>query len=161
MDNSPEKYVNRMLEATNNKYRLLDEILIMTKEQALHMNEEGIGALEKIMADKQLKIDEINKLDDQFNVYFQRMKIELKVKSLDEIQSLPVEGALELKESVKKVMGLLKEISEVEKKNNEGVKKLLSGISSEIKKLNVGKKVSVAYNPSNAQTSSYYIDKKK
>jgi hypothetical protein len=120
MNNSPEKYVDRMLEVTNNKYRLLDEILIMTKEQALHMNEEGIGALEKIMADKQLKIDEINKLDDQFNVYFQRMKIELKVKSLDEIQSLPVGGALELKESVKNVMGLLKEYPKLKRRTMKG-----------------------------------------
>lgn len=161
MDNSPEKYVDRMLEVTIKKHRLLSEILIMTKEQSDNVNEEGIGALEKLVADKQAKIDDINKLDEQFNVYFQRMKIELKVKNLDEIQNLSIKGVKELKESIGGVMGLLKEISEMEKKNNEGAKKLLSGISSEIKKLNVGKKASMAYNPSKNQSTPYFIDKKK
>jgi hypothetical protein len=58
-------------------------------------------------------------------------------------------------------MRLLGEISQLEKRNNEGAKALLSDISSEIRKINAGKKVNSAYNPTQIQTSSYFIDKKK
>jgi hypothetical protein len=161
MNSSLEKYVERMQEVTNNKYRLLNEILVMTREQSKTISEEGIGALEKLVSDKQIKIDAVNELDEQFDVYFQRMKIELKVKNLDEIRSPSIKGINELKESIADVMGLLRQISEIEKRNSDGAKKLLSGISSEIKKLNVGKKVSNAYKPVQNQASSYFIDKKK
>ncbi len=161
MDNSPDKYVEKMIKVTNNKYKLLQEVLAMTEEQFRSINEEGLEALEKLVAQKQIKIDDINKLDDEFNVYFHRLKFELKIKSLDELQGSDIRGAGDLKESVGKVIGILGEIFEVEKKNNDKAKMLLSEIGSEIKKLNVGKKINSVYRPGPVQAFSYFIDKKK
>jgi hypothetical protein len=161
MDTSPEKYVDRMREVTEKKYGLLEEMLDLTKEQAQSLTEDGLEKLGKLVDIKQAKIDHINKLDDEFNVYFHRLKSELKIRSLDELKDPAIGGVKELKESISNVMRLLGEISQLEKRNNEGAKALLSDISSEIRKINAGKKVNSAYNPTQIQTSSYFIDKKK
>lgn len=161
MDTSPGKYVERMREVTDKKYKLLEEMLDLTKEQSRSLTEDGVEKLGEIVDVKQAKIEDINKLDDEFNVYYHRLKSELKIRSLDELKSPDIVGVKELRESISNVMGLLGEITELEKRNNEGAKKLLSDIGSEIRKINAGKKVNSAYNPIQPQTASYFIDKKK
>lgn len=162
MDNSPDKYISRLWEASNKKYKLLKEMLSLTQAQTNVITEDKITNLESIIAEKQILIDEINKLDEEFNVYFQRLKQTLQISNLDDLKGHNITGVKELQETISTIMGLIKEISLIEKQNSVKANQLLQSFGEEIKRLNQSKKVSLVYNtPKITQSPSYFIDKKK
>lgn len=162
MDTSPEKYVERLIEISNRKYKLLQDMLALTGEQANAINESSIEGLEKLVDSKQAKINEIDKIDEEFNVYFQRLKQQLKIKSLDELSEPAIKGARELQGTVKRLVALMNEIFALEKQNNQKAKGLLDSLANEVKKLSQTKKVNLAYNHAGPKIlPSYFIDKKK
>lgn len=158
----PEEYFTRLTEITLKKYYLLEEILCMTKAQSETIKEDGIDKLGALIAGKQEKIDRIDKLDDQFDVYFKRLKQELGINNLAEVDGKNLTGAKGLQDITGKVLGLIKEIDVVEKSNNQKTVNLLNLFKSEIKALNQAKKVNNAYHPVAAtETPSYFINKKR
>ncbi len=158
---SPETYIERLLEITNSKYKCLQDMLELTKDQANVIDGDQIEKLEVILDDKQRIIEKVDKLDDEFEVYFHRLKSEAKIKSLEELNISEVKGLKELKKSVSNVMGILKELSDMDKSNGSRVKKVLENVGNELKNINVAKKVNSAYGSIPLQTESYFIDKKK
>lgn len=161
MDISPEKYVQRLNEILGKKLIFLKDILSLTRDQETSIGEENIDGLEKLIDAKQEKIDAIDKLDEEFSVYFQRLKTVLKVDSLSELNASGIAGAKELKLTVSEVVEVISAIEVLEKKNNVSAKKLLDSIGGEVRKLNQGIKFNRAYIPAPMQTTSYFIDKKK
>ncbi|KNY28609.1 flagellar protein FlgN [Pseudobacteroides cellulosolvens] len=160
-DKSPEAYIERLLEITDSKYTCLQEMLELTNEQANVIDGDQIARLEEIIDSKQKIIEKVDKLDDEFEVYFHRLKSEAGIKSVDELKTSEVKGLKELKKSVSNVMGILKELSDMEKSNGNKAKKVLGDIGNELKNINVAKKVNSAYGSIPLQTESYFIDKKK
>lgn len=159
---SPEDYVKRLIEISEKKHKLLQDLFVLTGEQAKNITEDGLEQLDKVIAAKQSIMGDIDKLDEEFNVYFLRLKQGLGIKSLSDLRVSAVNGMKELQDSVKNVMELIKQISELDAKNNEDAKKLLQHLGDEIKKINQGKKVNVAYKATPViQPTSYFIDKKK
>ncbi len=156
-----EEYISRLRENLTKKHRLLEEILELTRRQADSIIEDSIDNLGKLIDDKQIRIDAINKLDEDFNVYFQRLKRELKVNSLDELGKAGIKGAPELKAATAGILKLVGEISSMEKSNSDNARKLLKNLGDEVRKINQGKKVSSVYTPPPANIPSYYFDKKK
>ncbi|MCX7748490.1 MAG: flagellar protein FlgN [Clostridia bacterium] len=161
MENTPQKYIDRLREISGKKRLLLKDMVEITKKQSTAVHEDGIEELEKLVNQKQEIINSINETDDQFNVYFQRLKSELKVKSLDEIKKPGLNGVKELQEIIDSIMKMINEISTMEKQNSTKVKSLLDEFSEKIKKVSEGKKINSAYKPVVKQTASYFIDQKK
>lgn len=161
MDNSPEKYVSRLAECSDKKLKLLQDMLELTKAQAEVIDEDGLDMLQKLVSEKQIRIEEINRIDEEFEVYFQRLKQVLKVKNLDELKSSEIKGVKELQEAIGQVVKLISEISTLEKQNSEKANGLLSDIGNEIKKLSQGRRINSAYTSGPMQSPSYFIDKKK
>ena len=158
---SPEKYVGRLIDLLKKKHVLLHSLLSLTQSQSDQINEESIEILQRLIDEKQLVIDDINKLDDEFNVYFSRLKSTLKINSLDELNAAGLDGARHLKEITAGIINLIKEISQLEKDNNEKSTELLNYLGGEIKKINQGKKMNNSYTSRPINTTAYYIDKKK
>lgn len=126
------------------------------------INIEGMDGLKKLISDKQVKIDEINKIDEEFGVYFARLKQKLGINKLEEIKSSDLKGAKELQQTIGQIMELLKEINELEKHNNEKAKGFLNDLGAKIRQIKEGKKLSNAYSPGTGlRQPSYFIDKKK
>jgi len=161
MDNTPDKYVERLLELSKKKHEFLLQMLALTRRQTESMFEDGIEDLQKLIDEKQIRINEIDKIDENFNVYFQRLKQVVNVKDLDELKDSKIVGIKELKEIVSKVMQLINIIIEIEKQNSNKSKELLSHLGNEIKKLNQNKKMASAYMPEPGKPPSYFLDKKK
>jgi len=161
MDASHEKYMERLAGLLDKKQGLLQEILDLTGRQTGAVEGEDLEKLQKLIEDKQARIDAIDRLDEEFNVYFQRMKSALKVKSLAGLDASGTPGAARLKEATAGILKLISAISDIEKVNNEKSKKLLDSMGSEIKKLNQGRRVNSAYAPAPFKPPSYFIDKKK
>lgn len=162
MDGTPERYIERLTEISNKKYKSLQDMFLLTMAQSEAINEDGLEGLQKLLDDKQSKIEEINKADEDFNVYYTRLKQTMGINSLAEINTPGIKGVKELQQLIGQIMDLLKEISEIEKQNSDKAKNLLNGLGSKIKEISQGKKVSSAYNSSPAAIPpSYFIDKKK
>lgn len=161
MDTSTEKYMERLIDILKKKHVMLRAILSLTQAQSAQMNEDGIEKLQKLIDEKQHVIDDINKLDEEFSVYFTRLKTTLKIKSLDELNASGIEGAKHLKEITAGILNLITEISGIEKTNNKKSEELLNELGSEIRKINQGKKVNSTYTAKPVNTASYFIDKKK
>lgn len=161
MDTKPEKYVRKLIEVSNRKYKLLLGMLNMTEKMAKALEEENLDDLDNFINEKQKIISEIDKSDKEFEVYFKRLKFELGVEKLEDLKNPQVDGIKELKEIVSKIMNLITKISELDKKNTERAEKSLNDLGNEIKKLNQGKKMFFAYNLISANPSSIFFDKKK
>ena len=157
----PSDYVQRLIEASNKKYILIQEMFVLTKNQTNLIEEDSISEFEKLVDEKQDKINEINKIDEEFNVYFQRLKQVLKISSLDDLVNPDIKGVKQLKDVVSNIMSVLKEISNIEKLNSIKAEQLLKQFGEDITKLNLRKKANLGYQPDPMEKPpSYFIDKK-
>jgi GTPase involved in cell partitioning and DNA repair len=157
-----EEYIERLGNCLESKLLLLEEILEITEIQKCFLDKEDFESLNPFSDKKQEKIDEIDKLDNEFEVYFKRLKTNLKVKSLDEIDPHRLKGAKELKQNVEEVYSFLKKISEIEKENKEKADSALNELKESIYKVKASKKANSAYlGNKNFETESYFIDSKK
>lgn len=155
-------YVRKMIELSAKKHSLLEDMLALTQAQSNTITEDGIENLHKLIAEKQAKIEDINKLDEEFGACFNKLKQELGIESLDEVKGADIPGIKDLQDVVGRIMELLKEISRIESENNENAKKLLDDLSSKIKMINQGKTANTAYGKlASMPPPSYFVDSKK
>jgi uncharacterized phage infection (PIP) family protein YhgE len=162
MDASPKLCIQRVLEASNKKYSYLKELILLTRAQTEAISEEGMEGLEKLIDEKQVRIDEINKLDRDFRVYVDLLKQKLGVNKLDEINNPGLIGLKELKQITGQIVELINEISALEKENNEKAKNLLDDLGAKIRQIREGKKLNNVYNAGTGVIPpAYFVDKKK
>ncbi|HOM01290.1 MAG TPA: flagellar export chaperone FlgN [Acetivibrio sp.] len=162
MINTPEGYIQTLVQISEKKLNCLKNILSLTMTQNETINEEGMDGLQNLIDEKQAKIDEINRLDDEFNACFTAFKQKLGISSLDEAGRLGVKGAKELQDIVVKIVELLREISEAEKKNKEKADNLLNYLGAKIREIREGRRISSAYSSAaSVSPPSYFFDKKK
>ena len=156
-----DDYMQRLIRILSEKINLLKQILDLTNTQSLAIEDEDIGKLESLVAEKQKKIDEVDRLDKEFDVFFLRLKSVLNIKSMDELKAGEVPGAFKLLKAVEEVVAIVEKISEMEARNNKKAKNLLYRLGEEIKKINQRKKANQAYAPGHAKPQAHFIDKKK
>ncbi len=161
MEITPEKYVARMVELSDKKIKLLQDMLSFTHSQSKAINEGGIDNLNTIIEQKQGVIEAIDKIDEEFNVYFQRFKQVMKIDSLDELKGTEIEGLKELQKVVREILRTTNSIRDIEVKNSADGKMFLEKMRSEINTINQAKKASSAYVSKYNEPPSYFIDKKK
>jgi len=156
-----DDYIKELIRILNKKMNLLEQIFDLTNSQSPAIDDEDIGRLESLVAEKQDRIDAINKLDEEFDAYFTRLKSLLNIKRMDELKTDEIPGAAELKQVVGKAAAIARKISEVEAKNNEKAKALLNKLGEEIKGINRMKKANQAYASGPSKPQAHFIDKKK
>ncbi len=166
MNIAPEKYIERLNELLLKKKALLSEILTLTQTQTGVITEEGLDSLNELINNKQLKIDSIDKLNEEFEIYYSRFKAALGISNLEQLDAAGLGGAAStgarrLKGLTAEIMDLIRQISEIEKVNSKKSNELREQLGKELKKINQGKKVNNAYNPEPYNTPSYFLDKKK
>ena len=162
MDASPEVCIQKVIEASNKKYISLKELVLLTRAQTEAISEESMDGLEKLIGKKQVIIDEINKVDQDFGEYVDLLKQKLGVSRLDEIKSPNLTGLKELKQITGQIMELLNEINALEKHNNEKAKNLLDDLGAKIRQIREGEKLNNVYNAgAGIIPPAYFVDKKK
>lgn len=161
MEASIEKYIDRLIGILSKKKGLLEDILSLTEAQTNAISEDSIDVLDNLIDHKQLKIYDINKLDEEFEVYFSRLKSTQRISSLNELDMTAIAGAKELKAITAEIVQIISNISSLEKQNSKKSNELLGQLGGEIKKINQNIKVNNVYSPNQAKAPSYFIDKKK
>ena len=143
------------------KKEYLSEILLLTTKQVSALEEANWMSFKACLLISK-KIDEINRGDEDFSMCFTGLKRVLGIKNLDDPKVVQIEGIGELKKLTSQIMGLLGEIGEKEKQNIAKSQGLLKEFGSGVKKINEGRKASIAYSPDISNDSqAYYIDKRK
>lgn len=161
MDTSVGKYFDRMTEILKKKELLLKDMLYLTESQTNAIQSEDLDLLKKYIDKKQQKIDAINKLDNEFEIYFERLKAASSVKKLEDLDVSEFPGAKGLKEATAGILAMAGRISETEKINSQKSTELKKKLGEQISKVKQTKKINNAYNPVSPTVPSYYIDKKK
>jgi len=161
METSVNYIIQEMKAISESKIECLINILDITKKQSTAIDNEDIDGLQSFVASKQKLIDSINKLDNEFQSKYLKLKDSLGIKSLENIDMSSYQGVDELKAVVGKIVDILNEISDIEKLNAKNAKVLLDRYAADIKNLSNGRKITSAYNPAPLNVPSYYIDKKK
>ncbi|NSW90485.1 MAG: flagellar protein FlgN [Firmicutes bacterium] len=156
-----EEYIKEMIEILWKKYALLRDILDLTSSQTNAITNEELEILEKLVQEKQTRIDSIEPLDKRFSALFLELKEKLKIKSIEQLGNRNLHGARDLKEVTSKVLEIIAEIGVIEKQNNEIMLKLMDKSKKQIKNIIHGRKALSAYTSSSLNSLSYYIDKKK
>ncbi|HOJ11383.1 MAG TPA: flagellar export chaperone FlgN [Clostridiales bacterium] len=177
-----EEYINQLDDLLEEKYESLIEILSLTRLQSDALEKEDVAALEKLVEEKQVKINKINLLDEKFSRIFEQVKRQFAIDRIDEldeskelnitgaknlnitgVKSLNITGVKSLKGKTSKILDIINnEISVLEKKNNESILELMNRYKMEFKNIVSGKKALSAYNNNfSTHTPSFYIDKKK
>lgn len=157
-----EKHFEKLVEVSREKQIKLEELLFLTNAQSKAIEEEGIENIEKLLNDKQKKIEEINKNDEEFYVYYEKIKEMYSIKNIKNLEASNIKGVRELQEVIGNIKKTIQQISELEKENNEKVKKILKDLGEKIRKINQGKKASNVYSSDSETNSvSYFIDQKK
>lgn len=157
----PKDYIQRLNEISIKKSALIEELRLFTQNQNEAIRTGRYDDLERLLDDRKLRMDAVDKLDEQFLVYFSRLKSILSIGSLEELPRYNLPGTAELKSSVIKISECLKEIKIVEDENISLIKGELSETKNNIDRSNTFKRVSGAYYPEKNEVPSYYFDKKK
>lgn len=157
----PREYISRLNEILVKKQGLLEEIFDFTRQQKEALSEDNMNEMEILLAKKQVRMDAVDKLDQQFMVYMQGLKRTAGVKSLDELPAGQIPGAAELKQNTARVLELLREIKTVDDENTAFAHKKMADIKGKMVKSNNFKKVSAAYFGAGHGMVNSYFDKKK
>lgn len=164
-----QTYLGRLIEVSKKKYALLEQMLqsYLQQEEDLKRvhdaeNDTSAGRQEELVDKRQELITAVDKLDEEFHVYTERLKHTLGIQSLDELSRFPVEGRVELKELVGRISGLLEELVDRHHKTEQHLGEKVRSAGEKNILIGRTKHASMAYQPGNSQqSSSVYFDKKK
>lgn len=155
-----DEFIDKLIEISKKKETLLLDIKILSDRQEKAVADEQLEILQKLIGKKQKRIEIINKLDDEFENYFEKFKEKYK---FGDIQDLIKSNSVELKklkEVITSIVGITKDIQDKDNKNRHKANELLKFFEVELKTANAGKKINNAYNAYSNKATAYFIDKK-
>lgn len=156
------EYIQKLTGISMQKLNSMNEILELTKKQENVITEDSLNNMQEIINQKQALIDSINKLDENFDVYYTRLKSVLGVTNLEHVPASQVPGVVELKKIINSIFHIMEQIQKLEKENKDKADELLNNLGQQIKKVNQNKLINNSYNGIYKQPqTSYYFDTKK
>lgn len=153
--------VSNLHQLIDKKIELFMEIKRLTFVQKEDIEKNEADNIEGLVAQKQAVINRIDEIDKAFSQQFELLKKQLGLASLEDadIKRYPELG--DLKEKVRRILTLAKEIMAVEQENKENINVIFNNLKTELRKINIGKKSLRAYEPPVVNNDGIYIDKKK
>ncbi len=159
---TPEQYIQKLTELSLKKSENMKEILNITKKQSEVITEDSINELQNLIDLKQKLIDEINELDDAFEVYYSRLKSVLGIESMEEVSILKYREAMQLQQTIRRIFATTKEIQVAENENNMKARSVLDSLGGQIRQVKQGKIANNGYNiGGKLPQQSFYFDTKK
>ena len=156
-----EDYIQRLIDISSKKMALMDEILLFTKSQNEVIKGQRFDEMDQLLKERQKRMDAVDKLDEQFVVYSERLKEILSLSSLEELPKHDLPGTAELKRVVDSISQILRKTKEIDDENTALVKDEMKVTQGQIKNANNHKLVTGAYYPNQNSGQSYFFDKKK
>lgn len=164
-----QTYVGRLVEVSTKKYALLEQMLqsYLLQEEDLKADSaesktEDVNMQEVLVDKRQILMESIDKLDEEFHVYSERLKNTLGIQSLDELSRFNVEGRKELKDITLRITRMLEELMDRHNKTKQHLSEKVQRAGEKNILIGKTKQASQAYQPGpSMQSPSVYFDKKK
>lgn len=137
--------IKELVDFSKTKLSLVKEILEITKKQSECINNSDMKRLQSYTDIKQKKIDEINKIDSIFVEKYEKLKKINKIDSIETINVKEYPHLKQLKETINKILLILKEVQAIETNNNEKIKNEFNSLKLKLKNVRQGKKIVKGY----------------
>jgi len=154
-----EAQIQMLINCLEDKLDLLNELIKFTKQQRKLIEEENIDKLERILESKQVRMDRINKIDNEFIKNYESIKENYDIADIGEL-TVDRLYLKELKEKTKDVSDRLEEIYKLDKINDELINKSYNKLKGRVKTIKQGKNVRSGYERQISRSGGIYIDKK-
>lgn len=157
------EYLSTLIEISRAKKECLREMLMITEEQGKIIELQDIEQLNKLIDEKQKRIDEINSMDDRFEDLFSTMKTQLGLKDVGELLTAGNEGLKELKGEISEIKTIVEDIKLRETQNFLMLNQKKKEVSKKLKDVKNNKAALNKYANSKPSTSPKpaFFDKKK
>ncbi len=161
-ENNNSVYVNMMVDSLDRKKRILEYILVKTREQESLLKDEEMDpdAFQAIIDEKGEQIDELNKIDEGFDTLFSYVEKEIK------------ENRMTYRKQIEQMQQLIGDVSELgiqiqalEHQNSGHFKVYLANQRKLIRDFNVNSRTTTSYYQNMANVpkteQSYFFNKTK
>ncbi len=151
--------IDRMIQLSKDKKTYIRDILKLTKEQRVFIENEDMDGINNIIAEKEKLMASVDLLDIQFLSLYNEVKESEGIKSLDQIDGIKYKNLNQLQEVIGNINILLSNISVIDKENTRIMKNNLENIKQGLRHVKVVKKAYKGYNYESQ--ASILIDEKK
>lgn len=161
MDNI-NTYISALHGSLRKKLELIKNLLELTKEQNKILSTEPVDAdnFERLIAEKEVKINEVLEIDRGFQTVFNKISTAIKNSPQQYRKQI-----LEMQNFIRAITDIGVEIENLEQKNKEKFSQFLTSNRTSIKDFKVSNKTAVSYykNMSNQhrEWQSYFVDSRK
>ena len=153
----------KLIEYSEEKLEKLKEIKRLTEQQGAAIEKEDMGALNRLLAEKQRVIDYIDRCDDAFQEELIKLKEQLGISSLSMLKDIE-DGDGERKRLVSivaEIVNTIRLIQDLEKENHNKLVEGMEQVKKKLKKVRQGKKGLASYNSGSSMLFGSFIDKRK
>lgn len=161
MSGDINSYIGRLQALLEQKKEALEAINKLTMAQQADIEKNQGENLSNFIDEKQLEIEKIQVIDEDFENTFEIFKSQLKIKTLDDIDIKDYPQFRDVKKVISEIMDLAKNIMELELKNKDRVSDIIEDLKKELKTVRLGQKSIKAYEKPNINIGGVYIDRKK
>ncbi|MBF8982955.1 flagellar export chaperone FlgN [Lutibacter sp. B2] len=159
MKNNIEPLIDLCCEKENELKKIVK--IAFTQQDAIE--KEDMEELDKINEQKQSIMDQINKMDINFLTQLEKLKSDLGIASMGDIDVNAFPRIKILKEKISNVMMLLRRIDELDKKNTVEMNKRFDKVKENLRKSkaqNQSKKIAASYTNKYPSIGGVFIDHK-
>lgn len=157
----PIKIIDELIQISKNKHRYLSITLGIQKNLSIYINQGKTQNIAKQIELKDKYLSQAQKLDMDFYALFSKLKLELRVDSIDKIDGKKYPQLKELKKVVGEILKLNEEIDIMDNQNTEILTMNMSETSNKLRGIKQGRKVANAYGAQKNIAKSLSQNKKK
>lgn len=149
--------INQLSKLLTKKHQLLSQYHVLTQDQAAVIESEDIDALDNLIDERQMVIEEIDAVDNSIAGQWVCVQEELGATDFSEL----LEEHAVLKKVHEQINLLLQEIAELDQANRIQMTQRLKELMARRQQLGQGKKAAVGYLKRYRHVSGIFLDKKQ
>lgn len=158
---SIEKMMNDLVELLEEKKAVLEKIHELTLKQKEDIENNQGDNINGFIDKKQVEIDKINVIDEDFANTVKKLKLELDIESLEQVDTDRFPQMKVMRVKIEEILSLGNDIMKLEEYNKDKIIEIINHIKKDLKAVNLGRKSVKAYEKPNIDVGGIYIDRKK
>ena len=161
MKESVEQMLHRLVNLLEEKMIAMESIQALTLKQKEDIEENLGDNINSFIDKKQVEIDKINTIDEKFEDIVKKIKVELGIESLEQIDADRFPQLKVIRKKTEEIRDLANSIMKLEEYNKNKIIEIIDQIKNDLKTVKLGQKSVKAYEKPNIHVGGIYIDRKK
>lgn len=153
------RVVDNLVSLVKSKYEQLQDVYVLTEQQSNAIETLDMEELNRLIDEKQERINLIMTFDSQFEAIVDDIKTIYEIKSLDELE-FESDNIIKLKDMISKVTGILRQILQIENSNKEKMNASKLELEMKMKNAQTGKIAMKQYSGISNYSDAVFFDRK-